>query len=652
MLLSPPAPLGFSGPKQLRQLVDFAYQCALDRRPFADAEDASEGLRWSSGPAGRRASQVLLQAQRRRYRDGQNSNARAELSVFFADNPCGDIESACIAAACATEAQDGDWSTLITADDIVALIAEHRQIDSCKDVLELAEMALADFHVGWSDPTPECERARAESVAEVEAWLASRVDAPDPFDPAQRSPLPATDPAAEAASRQERERQGEAWSTRMEARATKRREREELEQIKLESRIECWTREDSFWAREEGPLRSASTEEVGLPVVAAETTQRHNPETGVLDLARRLATIDFDPNAEFTPPSWLAKGLLPRKGIGLLFGESGAGKSFAAIHAALCVAWGQPLFESKVKQGGVLYVAAEGGSSVAGRFRAANDAMQAQIAAARLSGDQPKRAPIRIVTETPDLSRDGDPKALLRTITDAAHDFEKAGYPLALVVVDTWHAAMGGGDENSAADAGAALKPLRDATETGGFHCLIVHHPGKDSERGARGSNALPAAADAIIAVTVPGFEGAKAKPSDAMRRATITKMRDGEAGGEFCYRLPIVEMGIDEDGDPITTCRVEPCHPPKLDDAGLSKTDKELMAVVRDAIDEAGGDRAGAEEARLRFYAGRPDAKESTRRMAWQRTLRRAIEDGRIETDEHSLFLWFPGASDEGAEP
>jgi len=193
---------------------------------------------------------------------------------------------------------------------------------------------------------------------------------------------------------------------------------------------------------------------------------------------------------------------------------------------------------------------------------------------------------------------------------------------------------------------------LRDAAESGGFHCLIVHHPGKDSDRGARGSNALPAAADAIIAVTVPGFEGAKGKPSDAMRRATITKMRDGEAGGEFCYRLPVVEMGFDEDGDPITTCRVEPCHAPKLDDDGLSKTDRELMAVLRAAIAESGSDRAKAEEVRLRFYAGRPDAKESTRRMAWQRTLRRAIEDGRIETDEHSVFLCFSETSDEATGP
>jgi len=358
-----------------------------------------------------------------------------------------------------------------------------------------------------------------------------------------------------------------------------------------------------------------------------------------------LAFVDFDPAAETPPPSWLAKGLLPRAGIGLLFGESGAGKSFAAIHAALCVAWGLPLFGAKVDQGAVLYIAAEGGKSVLRRFSAADRALEGQVASAnvcRPAGMPPlSRAPIRVVHEAPDLSRDGDSKPLAATIRAAKTEFEKDGHRLALVIVDTWHAAMGGGDENSAADAGHALKPLIAESEEGGFLTLIVHHPGKDSDRGARGSNALPAAADAIIAVTVPSHEGAKAKPSAALRRATVAKMRDGEAGGEFAYRLPVVKVGIDADDDPITTCVVEPCDLPKTDGAGLSATDREILDAVNAALMEAGTGRARAEEARLRFYANRPDAKESARRMAWQRGVEKGIKNGWLGTDEHSLNLW-----------
>jgi hypothetical protein len=42
--------------------------------------------------------------------------------------------------------------------------------------------------------------------------------------------------------------------------------------------------------------------------------------------AGRLRAIDFDPSIESRPPSWLVKGIAPRTGLGLLYGEGGAGK--------------------------------------------------------------------------------------------------------------------------------------------------------------------------------------------------------------------------------------------------------------------------------------------------------------------------------------
>lgn len=358
-----------------------------------------------------------------------------------------------------------------------------------------------------------------------------------------------------------------------------------------------------------------------------------------------LRSIAFDPDDETPPPAWLAKGLLPRAGIGLLFGESGSGKSFAAIHASLAVAWGLPLFGAKTKQGAVLYIAAEGGSSVRRRMRAANKELEPARAAAnfaRPAGADPHiRAPITIVTEAPDLSRDGDVKPLLRTIEAAKTEFARAGHRLALVVIDTWHAAMGGADENSAADAGHALKPLIASSEDGDFLTLIVHHPGKDVEKGARGSNALPAAADAILAVNVPGFMGARAKPAGAPRNVTVTKMRDGDAGREFGYRLRIVPTGVDEDGDLITTCVVEAIDPPKVDAEGLTRSGREFMDAVEQAVAEEGGERARLETARLMFYAARSNARPDAKRKAWTRALDAALTEGRVTVDDHNLAIW-----------
>jgi hypothetical protein len=40
-------------------------------------------------------------------------------------------------------------------------------------------------------------------------------------------------------------------------------------------------------------------------------------------------------------------------------------------------------------------------------------------------------------------------------------------------------------------------------------------------------------------------------------RVATVEKSRDGSTGEKFPFELDVVELGADEDGDPVTTCIV-----------------------------------------------------------------------------------------------
>jgi hypothetical protein len=125
------------------------------------------------------------------------------------------------------------------------------------------------------------------------------------------------------------------------------------------------------------------------------------------------------------------------------------------------------------------------------------------------------------------------------------------------------------------------------------------------------------------------------------MRRATVIKQRDGESGETFAYRLPTVQLGIDDDGDPWTTCVVQPCDKPKLDEDGLTPTQREFMDAMRAALAEANGDRASVREVRLRFYAGRPDAKSDARRVAFNRALSSAIKAERIAVDDAEEWAW-----------
>lgn len=362
-----------------------------------------------------------------------------------------------------------------------------------------------------------------------------------------------------------------------------------------------------------------------------------------------LRTVDYQPGQTHTAPTWLVKGLLPNRGLGLLVGESQSGKSFLAIHAAVCVARGLPFFGKKTKPGGVLYIAAEGGSGVLPRIHAADEAAGGLLPAnhmLRPTGAH-AAAPIKVVVETPNLSREGDTAALMRTIRAAARGFEQDGHTLSLVVVDTWHAALAGADEQAASDTGHALKPLKDAVEELGVFVLAVHHPGKDLERGARGSSALRAAVDTELELRVPGFDGSKAKPAAIPRRATLTKQRDGGAGEELHYRLNVVELGRDEDGDPWTTCTVAPCGPPALSPAGRpnGKADGRLMKAMEAAVAESGQDRVELRVVRGFFNnSGPAGEKDEARRKAFRRALDKACEAALVETDSCDQFIWFSG--------
>lgn len=365
-----------------------------------------------------------------------------------------------------------------------------------------------------------------------------------------------------------------------------------------------------------------------------------------------LRTVDYDPNAKHSAPTWLVKGLFPDRGLAMLVGESQSGKSFLGVQLAVCIARGIPFFGRKVKAGAVLYIAAEGGSSVLPRIKAADEEIGGMLADNHLvrKGKGPMaRAPIKVMTETPNLSRQGDPEALARTLRALHHELATTDYPLTFVVLDTLHAAMCGGDEQSAADTGHALKPLRDAAEELGILVLITHHFGKDLERGARGSSALRAAVDTEIELRVPGADGSKAKPAGMLRRATVTKQRDGAVGEELYCRLNTHELGRDEDGEPWMTCTVIPCDAPALDGDGKpkGKGDIRLRRAVESALAEHGGDRAPWRMARSYFNnAGPADETDDARRAAWSRALKKARDLGLVETDSCDEWIWFCSTS------
>lgn len=229
------------------------------------------------------------------------------------------------------------------------------------------------------------------------------------------------------------------------------------------------------------------------------------------------------------PIAWRVKGVIPEQGIGAIFGPSGCGKSFVAIDLAMRIAKGGEWFGHRVKRYPVLYVCLEGEAGLSVRVKAYS----------ALNGPIPRG--IDFIDQPLNLLNATDVRDLVAVITDRA-------VPHGVVIIDTLNRATPGADENSSVDTGHAIAAAKAIQAAIGGMVLLVHHTGKDASKGLRGHSSLHAALDAAIEVSRAGDS----------REWSVAKSKDGADGLGHQFRLEVVELGLDGDGDPITSCVVK----------------------------------------------------------------------------------------------
>jgi hypothetical protein len=112
-------------------------------------------------------------------------------------------------------------------------------------------------------------------------------------------------------------------------------------------------------------------------------------------------------------------------------------------------------------------------------------------------------------------------------------------------VLDTLNRSLVG-SESKEQDMTAYLSAADMLREAFGCAVAIVHHCGVESSR-PRGHTSLTGAADAQLAVKRVG----------ATSTVTVEYMKDGPEGDVIASRLEVVEVSVDHDGKPITSCVV-----------------------------------------------------------------------------------------------
>ena len=210
-------------------------------------------------------------------------------------------------------------------------------------------------------------------------------------------------------------------------------------------------------------------------------TWRHHPTAN-------LSAVWYGDEDNEAALSWLVKGLLIDGGLSAVFGSPGSSKTFMVLDLALHVAHGQDWFGKKVATGGVVYVSGEGGGG-----------MRLRMKAWRKEKGGPDRAPFVLVPESVNLFDDDAGAEML--IADVRAHAVAMDCPVRLVVLDTLSRMIGSGDEDKARDINVIVQRAERIQRETGAHVLVVHHSGKDRDRGMRGSNALLGAVDAALEV-------------------------------------------------------------------------------------------------------------------------------------------------------
>ena len=330
--------------------------------------------------------------------------------------------------------------------------------------------------------------------------------------------------------------------------------------------------------------------------------------------AGRFGPVPIYDLTQREPMSWLIKGVLPKAELGILFGASGSGKTFVALDLAFSIARGIAWRNRRTTKGRVVLIAAEGGAGLGKRGEAYS----------RYHGfDLRTTQDLHVITAAPNFLDSDD-------ISEVIAEIKNLG-DVDMIVIDTLAQVSPGANENTSDDMGKVLSNIRLLHEAIGAMNLVVHHAGKDLSKGSRGWSGLKAAADVQIEVL---------RHENGEREIIIEKMKDGEDGVRWGFKLEVIELGIDYDGDTVTSCVA---------------IEAELSKPVEDPADRKGTKRRGRVENHIlevMVMFGARDSVSAHELVEKAVELMPAPEDGKRDIRRQSVVRAINGLSREKDGP
>jgi len=295
-------------------------------------------------------------------------------------------------------------------------------------------------------------------------------------------------------------------------------------------------------------------------------------------------------------PSYLIDKVLPEASVGMTYGPSGSLKTFMALDIALSGACGIPYAASKDRKLEgfeienpirTLFIAGEGARGLKKRVQAWTQRHGLETA-----------PPIAILSHMPMLARFEQVEKLVRTI----HAIGQDGHgPINYVVIDTAMRAATGLNLSQPSDSQILIDACECIKRETGATVELIHHTGKDEDRGALGAANLVAGVDYVRRVKKAG------KSADVQTvNVQFEKMKDDECPAPYSMIGTAENVGRDAKGQPVTSLVMERTHYVAGADADEAAPRLKIADLAVQVIDEA--NRAPIKLSDLAYEVARRD--------------------------------------------
>lgn len=258
-------------------------------------------------------------------------------------------------------------------------------------------------------------------------------------------------------------------------------------------------------------------------------------------------------------PNFLINDIIESKTNGLIAGSSQSFKSFCVLKMAHSICTGNDFFEHEVFTiGKVLYICGEGMGALGRRIKALKI----------VSGDFNNN--FFVLNRPLFIDSNSEMEWLKGSINKINPVF---------VIFDTFSSLAISTKENVNEEVARVLRMVSDCCLYSGSSSIVVHHYGKDSEKGVRGASAFSANVDYEISM--------KRVPDSLNAVMSCKKSKDGDYFEDINITAHIVDIGlVRQDGKTATSLVLK-----KEKDDGFSLTEKqnEIFKVICELIQEDG---------------------------------------------------------------